>query len=192
MDPSLYGQRITPPTAQKAPSKFTPRLLLIIGFFVFAILAGIGLVVMNASSKDPTLRQKLSARQTTTLAIIADGQKNLTSDTLKKINSELNLVLKSDDAELQAALLSSGMKKPGKEIVAAEDGSETLATLKNAKLNGQYDKTYRTVITQKLTTLRGIMLEVHQQSRSKALKQLLVNEDAHLKNYIEQFEKVDI
>lgn len=192
MDPSLYGQRITPPTARKPPSKFTPRLLLIIGFFLFALLAGIGLMVMNASSKDPTLRQKLSVRQSTTLAIINDGQKNLTSDSLKKINSELNLVLKSDDAELQAALISSGMKKAGKEIVASESGAETLTSLKNAKLNGQYDKTYQSVITQKLTTLRGIMLEVHQQSRSKALKQLLVNEDAHLSSYIEQFEKVEL
>ncbi len=149
-------------------------------------------MVMNASSNDPTLRQKLSVRQTTTLEIIADGQKNLTSDSLKKINSELNLVLKSDDAELQTALIATGIKKAGKEIVASESGAETLTTLKNAKLNGQYDKTYRTVITQKLTALRGIMLEVHGQSRSKALKQTLVKEDAHLKSYTEQFEKLDL
>lgn len=192
MDPSLYGQRITPPTAQKPPSKFTPRLLLIIGFIIFAILAAIGLMFMNAASNDPTLRQKLSARQETTLEIIADGQKNLTSDSLKKINSELNLVLKSDDAELQAALVSSGMKKVEKEVAASESGDETLTSLKNSKLNAQYDTVYKSVITQKLTALRGLILEVHEQSRSKALKQVLVSEDAHLKSYVEQFEKLQL
>ncbi|MEO5499139.1 MAG: hypothetical protein ABIR46_01405, partial [Candidatus Saccharimonadales bacterium] len=172
MDPSLYGQRITPPTAQKPPSKFTPRLLLIIGFVIFAILAAFVLIFLNAASNDPTLRQKLSARQTTTLDIIADGQKNLTSDSLKKVNSELNLVLKSDDGELQTALATSGMKKVEKDVAASEAGTETLTSLKNAKLNGQYDTVYSSVITQKLTTLRGLILEVHEQSRSKALKQI--------------------
>ncbi len=192
MDPSLYGQRITPPTAQKSPRSFSPKLLIIIGLMVFALLAGIGLLFMNSASKDPTLRQKLSVRQATTLQIIDDGQKNITSDSLKKINSELSLVLRSDDAELQAALTASGIKKADKEIVASESGAETLTSLKNAKLNDQYDKTYKTVIIQKLTTLRGLILEVHQQSRSKALKQTLVGEDAHIKSYIDQFEEVNL
>lgn len=192
MDPSLYGQRITPPTAQKPPSQLTPRLLFIIGFIVFAIIASIVLMFMNAATKDTTLRQKLSARQTTTIEIIADGQKNLTSDTLKKINGELNLVLKSDDAELQAALIASGMKKVEKEVLASEAGTETLTNLTNAKLNGAYDGTYKTVITQRLNSLRALMLEVHEQSRSKALKAVLVDQDTHLKSYVDQLETLQL
>ena len=147
---------------------------------------------MNAAGNDPILRQKLSARQITTLQIIADGQKNLTSDSLKKINSELNLVLQSDNAELQSALTASGIKKADKVVASSESGAETLTSLKNAKLNGQYDKAYQTVITQKLTSLRGLILEVHQQSRSKSMKAVLVTEDTHLKSYIDQFEKVKL
>lgn len=189
MDPSYLGQPVRPPYAQKPSGLMSKRtLMLIIGGLLIAVVAFMLLFASGDNSE--TLQQRTKARQNTLIEIVDDGKKNLTSDELGKINSELYLVLLSDDAELQAALKTAGLKKVDKTITAAEAGTETLEMLESAKLNAQYDAKYRTVLTQKLESHRALLKELHSKTKSKSLKEAVSKEYKHLGEYHAALEKL--
>lgn len=190
MDPTLLGKPIPIPTAQKPASAFPARLVLIILGIIAAIAGGLMLLAAG-SDNSGQLMKRLSARQTTTLKLVADGQKNLTDDNLQKLNSELSLILLSDSAIVQSELANAGLeKKIDKEVVAAEADSGTFDKLATAKLNAQYDVTYRTILTQKLESLSALLQELHDKTRSKPLKAALATEYKHLSGYIDELEKL--
>ena len=189
MDPTLLGQPIPTPTAQKPASTFPKRLVLII--FILIAVIGAGLMLIAASSdNNGQLMQRLSARQATTLKLVADGQKNLVSDDLSKINSELNIILLGDNSALQAELTKAGIKKIDKDVTAAEADSETFTKLTTAKVNGQYDTAYKTTLTQKLESLRALIRELHDKTKSKSLKSVLATEYKHLSTYVDELDKL--
>lgn len=189
MDPSLLGKPIPTPVAQKPANRF-PKGLLLIGLLIVAITAAVFMLFASSSDNNGQLMQRLSARQATTLKIIADGQKNLTNDDLSKINSELSIILLSSDAALQTELKSAGIKKLDKTITAAEADSETFTKLTSAKLNAQYDSTYKTVLTQKLESLQALLRELHDKTKSKSLKTVLSTEYKHLSTYSDELGKL--
>lgn len=177
------------PTAQKPSGIMTKRTLLIILVLVLALVGGLVMLLASGDNSDQ-LRQRLSARQDTTLAIVADGQKNITGDDLKKLNSELSLVLTGDNTDLQAALTAAGMKKVNKEVAGAETDSETFKKLTTAKLNAQYDTTYRRVLGQKLESLRQLIEELHGKTKQRGLKSVLATEYTHLTTYLRALEQL--
>ena len=190
MDPSLLGKPIPTPTAQKPASAFPARLVLIV-LAVIAVLVGGVMLLVAGSDNSGQLMQRLSARQTTTLKLLADGQKNLTDDNLQKITSELNLILLSDNTIIQGELAGAGMaKKLDKNITAAEADSTTFDKLASAKLNAQYDSTYRVTLTQKLESLSALLRELHDKTKSKSLKSALSTEYKHLSGYLDELEKL--
>lgn len=187
MDPSYLGQPIPTPTANKPTGLMTKRMLFIVLGIAAALVAAVVLMFVSSDKSGP-LQQRLSARQAAAISIINDGQKNLQSDDLQKLNSELKLVLLGDTLKLEAGFKALGMKKVEKEIVAAEADTATLAQLKTAKLNAQYDDTYRTVLTQKLESLRALVQELHGATKSKSLKAILNDEYKHLGIYLTALE----
>ena len=190
MDPSLLGKSIPTPTAQKPASAFPARLVLIV-LVIVAVLVGGFMLLVAGSDNSGQLMQRLSARQATTLKLIANGQKNLNDDNLQKINSELNLILLSDNTFVQGELSKAGMaKKMDKNIAAAEADSATFDKLASAKLNAQYDSTYRVTLTQKLESLSALLRELHDKTKSKSLKSALSAEYKHLSGYIDDLEKL--
>lgn len=190
MDPSLLGRPIPAPTAQKPTRTFPAKLVLIVLALIALVVGGLMLIVAS-SDNSGQLMQRLSARHATTLKLVADGQKNLTDDNLQKINSELNIILLSDSARVQTELASAGIaKKLDKEIVAAEADSTTFDKLASAKLNAQYDSTYRTILIQKLESLTVLLRELHDKTKSKSLKTALSSEYQHLTGYLNELEKL--
>ena len=190
MDPSYLGQPIQAPTANKPQGIMTPRTFLIVLGMIVAIVAGV-LLLFAGSDSTGTLQQRLSARQATTLKLVADGQKNITNDDLKKLNSELSIVLNGDSVTVQAALAAAGMKKVEKTITADEADLQTFEELKSAKLNGQYDSTYRRVMTQKLESLRALLQELHGATKIRELKPSLAAEYKHLGVYLENLQTLE-
>ena len=190
MDPSYLGQPIPAPTANKPQGIMTPRTFLIVLGMIVAIVVGI-LLLFAGSDSTGTLQQRLSARQATTLKLVADGQKNITGDDLKKLNSELSIVLNGDSVTVQTALTAAGMKKVEKTITADEADLQTFEELKSAKLNGQYDSTYRRVMTQKLESLRALLQELHGATKIRELKPSLAAEYQHLGIYLENLQTLE-
>lgn len=156
---------------------------------VVAVIVSLVLIVSSSDNTGP-LQQRLSARQTTTLKITEDSRENITDDEIAKFNSELNIVLMSDDAVVQGALKGAGMKKVDKETAAAEADTATFEKLQTAKINGQYDRTYRVVIEQKLESLRSLLQELHGSTKDKALKSALASEYEHLGFYLDALTKL--
>lgn len=189
MDPSYLGRPIPAPTAQKPTGRMTHRTFLLILVLVIAIVAG---VLMMFASSDTTgqLQQRLSARQETTLKLVADGKKNISSDTLAKLNGELSIVLTGDNAAVQSALKAAGLKKVEKTILADEADATTFEQLKTAKLNAQYDATYRRVMIQKIESLRSLLRELHDATKIKDLKPSLAAEYQHLSTYLDALNKL--
>jgi len=182
MDPSYLGQPIPTPTANKPAGLVTKRTLLFIVGGGIAIAAAIFMLVASSDHSGP-LQQRLKARQATALAIIDDGKKNLTNDDLQKLNSEIGIVMLSDNTKLGTALSAVGLKKPDKAVVAAEADAETFEKLTTAKLNAQYDSIYQDVLEQKLESLRVLLQELNQETKSKQLKAVLAEEYTHIATY---------
>ena len=184
MDPSLLGKPISAPTASK-PQRGIPRAFLIVGSLVILAVIVAAFLLFGTRDNSGVLRERLSARQTVTLSVIADGQKNISGEDLGKLNSEVSIVLKSDDAALQAALKAAGTK-PDKKITASEADTDSVTELKTAKLNGQYDSKYRSILNQKLESLQALVKELYGSSKSKSLKATLNVEYGHLDTYLNQ------
>lgn len=161
-------------------------LLLIIGGLVAVIVGGALLI----ASQDNTgqLQQRLSARQATTLKLIADGQKNISDDDLAKINSELSLILIGDNTTLTAALKTAGLKKVDPATKSAEADAESFEALTTARINAQYDSAYQNILMQKLESLQALLKELHGKTRSKSLKAAVATEYSHVTNYLSQLE----
>lgn len=191
MDPSYLGQPMQAPVAQRPRGFITGRTLVVLIALIAAIVIGLLLLVFSADRSGP-LQQRTAARQETTMKLIADGQKNLSSGELKKINAELNVVMLSDDVALQTALADAGFKKADKEVVAAEADAETFDKLATAKINGQYDSTYRGVLLQKLESHMGLLEELHGETKKKSLKRTLATQYEHLDGFRKTLEKTEL
>ncbi|TXG76121.1 hypothetical protein E6P97_04155 [Patescibacteria group bacterium] len=189
MDPTLKGGRVPVPTAQpqRTSGLFTKQTWLIILAIGLTILIG-SLLLVSSGDRSLKLLPVLSARQATTLKIVADGQKNLTDRDLRKLNSELNIILAGDNASIQTSLKRAGLSEISAEVKAAEADISTFKHLDNAKVNGQYDKKYKTVIVQKLTSLSGLLREIHDETKSKSLRQALATEYEHISIHLREIE----
>lgn len=183
MDPTYLGHPAPVPSARQSGGLMSKKIILFVIGGVIAVAAGIALM-LGSSDQSGGLQQRLSARQATTLTIIEDGQKNLSGDELKKLNSEMRIVLLGDTNKLNAALASAGMKKVSKETTAAEADKDSLTRLSDAKLNGRYDTVYSDIVTQKLESLQALVAEVHDKTTSKQLKSVLKTEHEHLTLYL--------
>lgn len=155
------------------------------------MVLGAGAVVIAAAvllfaSQDGSgqLQQRLYSRQTTTIKLIADGQKNISNEDLSKLNSELSLILSGDNAALKKALINAGVTKIDPAIKASESETALFADLVQAKLNAGYDDAYRSALTQKLESLQALLKEVNQKTRSSELKKATSTEYKHLTSYI--------
>jgi hypothetical protein len=187
MDPSLLGRPIPTPTTQKPAGLVTKKTLVIILLLIGALIGG-ALFLIGGSDNTGALLQRTSARQATMQRLVADGQKNLTSDDLGKINSELNILLAGSTPILQAEVSKAGIKKMDAQIVAAEADTDTFEKLASAKLNGQYDATYRNVLSNKLESMLAILEELHGKTKSKSLKATLALEHKQLSTYSKALE----
>lgn len=187
MDPSLLGRPIPTPTAQKPTGLVTKRTFMII-LLVIAALVGGSLLLLGGSDNSGTLLQRASARQATTQRLVADGQKNITNDDLSKLNSELSILLAGSTPALQAEVSKAGIKSLDKAIVAAEADVATFEKLATAKLNGQYDSTYRGVLAQKLESLLALFEELNGKTNSKSLKTMLSTDYEQLSGYVKTLE----
>lgn len=171
--------------AQKSSGLFTKQTWLIIIGLIVAVIAGGSLLALSGD-KSLKLLPRLSARQTTTLKIVADGQKNIVDRDLRKLNSELNITLTSDNAAIQSQLKGAGLSEIRPEIKAIEADTETFKALENAKINGRYDTAYKTAAIKKLTSLRDLLREVHEKTKNKALRQTLATEYEHISTHLRE------
>ncbi len=162
---------------------------MIIGGVVGAVLIALVLLLVSGD-KTGSLRQQMSARNTATLSLMADGKKNIKSADLAKLNSELYLVLLTDDAATSKALTTAGLGKLDPSVKTAEAVTTTIAELKTAEVNGQYDSVYKTGLEKQLTSLNSLSKQLHSQTTSKSLKAALSTQYTHVAQFLEALKKL--
>ncbi len=188
MDPSLLGQPIPVPTTQKPSRGINGRVIAFILAGLVAVVAGIFLL-LNSGDNSGALQQRMTLREKALLEITKDGQKHIISPELRKINSEISILLYGHSARLDAAYKKSGVKATkDKAVVSDENADASLEKLKSAELNGQYDSVYKGVLTQHLTALNALGREFHNSTKSKSVKDALSAQFTDVAIYLKQLE----
>ena len=188
MDPSLLGRPMPAPTAHRTSGVFGRGTVLLIVTIVAGIIVG-ALLLMSSGDNSTALQQRVVARHDSLQKIIVDGQKNIVDDDLKKFNSELSLIMVGDAAAIKKAITASGssvVAKPDKAIVAEESSAVTLAKLSDAKRNARYDAAYREVIKNQLESLRQLLRELYDTTRSSTLKVVVDTEFKHVSTFVKR------
>lgn len=146
---------------------------LIVMLVLFLIIIG-GITFFFTRDTNPTKEsQHLSARITTLLKILDEGNIKLKSGDLKSFSSEARILIAGDQAAIGVALEGVGIKKIDKAITTEEADKETFTTLTNAALSGQYDASYKSVLAQKFDSTAALMREVKGKTPNKKLKDTL-------------------
>ena len=187
MDPTLLGAPVPVPTHQHHRKGLSRNVVFLLAGLVVVIVIGL-LLILLSGDKSGTFRPKLSARSDATLSLIADGKKNIKGAELAKLNSELYLVLLTDNVATSKALATAGLKKVDPAVKTSEAVTATLASLKTAKVNGQYDETYKTDLSSQLTKLNSLSKELHTATNSKSLKAALSTQYTHVAEYLKQLQ----
>ena len=74
-----------------------------------------------------------------------------------------------------------------KAIITKESGEELKKTLEDARLNAVFDRTYAREMAYQLDTIAALMGDIHESTKSKSLKEFLINTDKNLQPIKNQF-----
>ncbi len=185
MDPTYKGLSVPTPTRTRGGGLNLRKPLLIGGGII--VLITIAAFVANALTPNTTtLSQRLLYRTDALLALTNSAQKDISSDALAKVNADLMIVLTSDNAALQKAIPAAKTTKELTKIKTEETDADTTARLATAKINGEYDSTYKTILLQKLETENALVSELWTKSSKASVKSTLLTLNDHLKLYYAQ------
>ena len=176
-----YLNQIAP--EPKKPGLSNKLFLLIAGGgLLLAVIAGIFIFTSGGSAGPKDKMQTLAARMETLHTIASKAQKNIKSSDLRSTNSNLVIFLTNANRDIVDPLAANGvdMKKPNKEIVAAEKGEALSEKIENARLNAVFDRVYSREMGYQLDTIAALMQDIHSKTKSKSLQEFLVKTDANL------------
>lgn len=145
------------------------KRLIIIGLIFAVVITGI--VMFFTRDTNPTEEtQRLSARVSTLMKLLEQGNSAARNPSLKRLSSEASVLVLSDQVMLDAAIKASGTKAPDKAMASSEADTDTFTKLQTADINGQFDTVYRSVLTQKLDTTAVLVREVQNKTPNPSLK----------------------
>lgn len=176
-----YLNQIAP--QQQKPGLSNKLFLLIVGGGVL-LAAIVGLLMLTSNSNGPTQKmQRLAARLQTLEQISNKAQPFIKSGVLRGTNSNLGIFLTNANRDIAEPLKTNGVdvKKLNKDIAAKEKGDKLTQTLEDARLNATYDRTYAREMGYQLETTELLMEDIYDATKSKSLREFLVNTDDNLK-----------
>lgn len=182
-----YLNEIAPPPQKQGMSN---------KLFLFAVGGGlllaisVGLMLLTGGGGGPKEdMQTLAARMQTLQVIASDSQKTIKNGDLRSTNSNLSILLANANRDITEPLMNNDVdvKKLDKTIMAKESGEELKQTLEDARLNAVFDRTYAREMAYQLDTLAALMKEIYTSTKSKSLKDFLLNTDKNLQPIKKQF-----
>lgn len=166
MNPQYYSS----PVSQKSSGFDKKIIFAVIGGF-FLIIIGVVLLSFSGGADPKEQLARAVARQESLYQLTKNAEKNIRSGDLKKINSDASLFLTSDLSTLRSLMQSSGNKNVPKDISASEYDAKAEERLTEAALNGRYDDTYITIMSQKIDSQQALLREISGKSNNPATKQ---------------------
>lgn len=190
--PTQYSIDYLNQIAPKAPKKPLNNRILILaagGGILLILIVGI-LSLLGGGSTPTTNMETLSARLTTLTKITTDSQKNIKSNQLNGINSNLNIFLTNADHDIITPLKNNGIDPANidKTITAAENGSALTAKLDDARLNAVFDRTYAHEMSYQLATVHALMQSIYNATKSGSMKSFLQTSDTNLSTIKKQLD----
>jgi hypothetical protein len=187
--PPDYLNQIAPKPPKKMlfpQNKAVVMGTIIIGVILLFIIIGI---IANISSNNNSDTERLAARILTTQSIVNSAQTNLKDSQLRGINSSLSLYLANTLVEATPILAKQNINinKLNKNVISAESGTKTLATLNDARLNGIYDRIYASEMANQLENTIILMQKIYKNTNSSSLKSFLSSTYQNLQPTQKQF-----
>jgi hypothetical protein len=189
--PIDYLNQIAPPPKKPGVDKRAAVLVIALIGVVLAVVVGFLMFVSSTSTGPKTSMATLAARMQAIQEVSDKAQKNIKSSQLRSVNSNLKILLTNANRDIAAPLLAEeiDVKKLDKVIVAKEKADEITATLEDARLNAAFDDTYAREMSFKLKTMSLLMQEIYEKSKSKSMREFLVETDDNIQPIREQLEE---
>ena len=182
-----YLNEIAP---QQPKSGMSNKLFLFVVGGGLLLAIAVGLMLLTSGGGGPKEQmQTLAARLQGLQTIAGDSQKTIKSGELRSTNSNLSILLANANRDIAEPLLNNGVdvKKMDKAIITKESGEELKKTLEDARLNAVFDRTYAREMAYQLDTIAALMGDIHENTKSKSLKEFLINTDKNLQPIKKQF-----
>lgn len=190
MDPTYKGFSVPTPTKTKNGT-LNMRRPLLIGGGLLAVFIIIGIIANILTPNTTNISQRLLYRVDALNTLMGAARSNIQDDALAKINADLLIVTTGDYTALSTAIPTAKTTKELTAIKTEETDATTTEKLKTAKINGQYDTTYKTVLKQKIESAYALATELQNKSSKTAVKSALTTLKEHLNTYYEQLKDLE-
>lgn len=181
MDPSFRGLPAPVPKAIKT-KRFDPKIIfLFIGGVLLAAAMTVIFVVMSENdSRYNTLR--LSWRLDNLNQMLKTSQDNTQSSNMRKLNSEISVLVTGDYNEIVKLLPASKIDPKAKEYREAERtrAADLMSKLNTARVNGVFDREYKPVLRAELLEAQKLAERVRKASSNKDLRTALETFSDHI------------
>lgn len=156
------------------------------------VIIGAGLLIATRANDPSENIDRLNARLKALSEIVADGEKNARSSDLVKLNSDASILITGDKIAIKNATELAGVTGKYKDAIAAESSKETLASLKQAAVDGRFDREYKKVLSEKLVSTQDLLREVNSQSAKTEVKSTTKNAHAHFTTIYESLKLLNL
>ncbi len=165
----------------------------ILGLGVLVVLLVGALMVFGGGASQKSDLSTLSVRLKN-LQSVADGAKrNITSSSLRAVNTNLSLALTNANRDIGDSLFESGIEtgKIDPKITARESTDELNERLNDARLNAIFDRTYAREMTYQIDTTLILLETLEGKTKNKIQKEFLSATHKNLAPLKEQFSSFD-
>ena len=190
MDPTYRGLSAPTPTKTRT-NTLNLRPALFIGGGVLLLFVIVGLIANMLSPNTTTLSQRLLFRVDALNTLLRSAHTDIGDDSLAKINADLSIVVLGDSAALIKVIPAAKTTNELKAIKTEESDAATIAKLKTAKINGQYDDVYTAVLIQKIEAANALAIELEKKSSKSSVKTALATFKDHLGIYYTQLKSLN-
>ncbi len=170
MDP--YDNSVTLVPAPK-PGLSRKTIFIGIGVVVALIITAVLLIAASRGDNLQPLEQRLAIRMGNLQIMANSAQQNINNEDLANLNSQFSALIISDSASIRSDLAAIGVatSKYPDEMVASESDQTTYDALKQAIVNGDFDKQYVVAITKKIDDTTDLMNTIYQKNKDSKLNQ---------------------
>lgn len=190
MDPTFKG--LSAPLPSTRPTRRAPQLKLILliagGFLLIVTVLGL---IFSRGGTDKYLSQRLVYRIERVQAL-TNSAENASNNEIRKIASEVRIVLSGHATTLKPLLPSAKTDKQLAAIKTAEQDETGQKALSDAKLNGVFDSTYKRLFSEKIQETYALAGEIHDKTPNKSLKTALANLRNDLQAYYTQLQAIQL
>lgn len=189
MDPTFKGLGV--PTPVRMPAKsFDIRRGLLFGGIVVAVVIIVSLVVSTVTAGPTNELQRMLYRLDALSTLTINARGSISSDELSKVNASLSLILEGDNVAIKKVISPVQLNSTLSAIKTEETDTASTDKLQTAKLNADYDSTYRAIVTQKVEATSALATELLDKVSSSQQKTALTTLRTHLDTYDAQLKSL--